>query len=76
MCLRSGRENELQLSSPDFQEVTLGSYTLPSAAGSYTLFENVELFGRIENGLDDGNEDVFDFNTPGIGAFFGVRIEI
>ena len=56
--------------------VELDGYALVNLAGSYRLSDNVTLFGRVENLLDEDYEEVFDFNTPGIGAFAGIRIEM
>lgn len=56
--------------------VELDAYTLVDLAGSYEISDRVELFGRIENLLDEDYEEVFDFNTPGIGGFAGVRISL
>jgi vitamin B12 transporter len=56
--------------------VELDAYTLVDLAASYRLSDNVELFGRIENLLDEDYEEVFDFNQPGIGAFAGIRMSM
>ena len=55
------------------ERVTLASYTLVTLAASYQMTPRLELFGRIENLLDEDYEDVYGFNTPGIGAFIGLR---
>jgi len=55
------------------ERVTLASYTLVTLAASYQMTPRLELFGRIENLLDEDYEDVYGFNTPGIGAFIGFR---
>lgn len=72
----NGEQTDLQFTSPEFREVEVGSYTLLNIAGSYDLSENVEIFGRIENVLDQDYEEVFDFNAPDIGAFVGLRIRM
>jgi vitamin B12 transporter len=53
---------------------TLDDFVLVSLAGSYALTENIELFGRIENLLDQNYAEVYGNNTPGFGAFAGLRI--
>ena len=55
------------------ERVKLASYTLVTVAASYQATPRLEFFGRIENLLDEDYEDVFGFNTPGIGAFIGLR---
>ena len=51
----------------------LASYRLATLALSYALTPRLEVFGRIENLLDEDYEDVIGFNTPGRGAFVGIR---
>lgn len=52
---------------------TLDSYTLVNVGAAYEFADGVEVFGRVENLLDEEYEDVFGFANPGIGAFVGVR---
>ena len=54
--------------------VKLGSYTLVNLAATHDLSKRVQLFGRVENLLDQRYEDVFGFGTPGIGVFGGVKV--
>ena len=56
------------------ERVRLDGYTLVALAASYQLTPTVQLIGRIENLLDEDYEDVVGFNTPGVGAYFGVRV--
>ncbi len=53
--------------------ITLDDYVLVNLAGSVEVLDGVELFGRIENLLDEDYQDVFGFANPGIGAFVGLR---
>jgi len=57
------------------EQVELTSYTLVTVAASYQMTPRLEFFGRIENLLDEDYEDVYGFNTPGIGAFIGIRAQ-
>jgi vitamin B12 transporter len=68
-------DNEFSLLTPE-SVVRLGGYVLVSVAASYRLSDAVELFGRIENLLDDRYEEVFSYRSPGIGAFAGVRLRL
>lgn len=54
--------------------VTLDSYTLGTLSASYQLASGVELVGRVENLFDESYEQVFSFNSSGLGVFLGVRI--
>ena len=62
------------LNAPPFsQPVTLDSYTLVRVAGSYKLTEAFELYGRVENALDEKYEEIFGYRTRGFGVFGGIR---
>lgn len=52
----------------------LDDFTLVTVSGSYAVTDTVELFGRIENALDARYQEVYTYNTPGIGAYAGVRL--
>jgi vitamin B12 transporter len=54
--------------------LTLDHYWLLRAAASYQLEPGVEIYGRVENVLDQRYEEVFGFATPGIGAYAGLRL--
>ena len=53
--------------------VGLEEYWLVSAAASYELSDDVEIFGRVENLFDEGYEEVFGFSTAGVAAYAGLR---
>jgi vitamin B12 transporter len=53
--------------------VELDSYLLLNVAASYQLSPGVELFGRVENALNEDYQDVFGFETAGIAAYAGLR---
>jgi vitamin B12 transporter len=55
------------------QIVTLGDYWLVRLAGFYTVAPGVEVFGRVENLLDQHYQEVFGYETAGIAAYAGVR---
>jgi vitamin B12 transporter len=54
---------------------TLGGYVLMNVAASFKVTENLEVFGRVQNLLNQRYEDVYSFQAPRIGAFAGVRIK-
>ncbi len=54
--------------------VTLDAYTLVDIAASYDLTDNAEIFGRVENLLDERYEEVFSYGTPGRAAYAGIRV--
>ncbi len=55
------------------QAVTLGDYLLVNIGGTYRINDSISLYGRVENLLDEGYENLFGFATPGIGAYGGFR---
>jgi vitamin B12 transporter len=55
------------------ESVFLDDYLLLSAAASYKVRPGMELFGRVENILDEDYQEVFGFATPGVAAYAGVR---
>lgn len=66
------RDNEFVFATPqDF--VTLPAFTLVNVGVQYDMTENVQVFGRVENALDEEYEEAFSFRSPGIGAYVGVR---
>lgn len=58
---------------PTITRVALQDYWLVTAAASYKVAPGIELFGRVENLLDEDYQEVFGFNSPGTAAFAGVR---
>ncbi|MBK8908524.1 MAG: TonB-dependent receptor [Rhodospirillales bacterium] len=71
----TGDREDLVFLSPTFESerVTLDSYALVNLAGSYELVPGLAVIARVENLLDEDYEDVFGFQTPGIGVYGGVR---
>ena len=55
------------------ERVSLDSYWLVNVAASYTVQPGVEVFGRVENLLDQQYQEVFGFETSGIAAYAGVK---
>lgn len=56
------------------QRVTLHDYWLVNAAASYKVAPGVELFGRVENLLNEKYYEIYGFATPGIAGFGGVKL--
>lgn len=70
----NGKQDDLDFSTFPATRVTLDEFLLVTLAVRYRLFEGVEAFGRIENLLDEDYRNVLGFNTPGIGAYAGLRV--
>lgn len=73
-----GEQEDLQFSNFFLNQtrVTLDDYTLVNVGASYEAAPGVEIFGRVENLLDQSYQDVFGFANPGVGAFIGVRARL
>jgi vitamin B12 transporter len=56
------------------ERTRLGDYWLVNAAASYQLNPGVEVFGRVENLLNERYYEIYGFNTPGIAGFAGVKL--
>ncbi|HRN86961.1 MAG TPA: TonB-dependent receptor, partial [Hyphomicrobium sp.] len=56
--------------------LTLEDYWLVNAAVSYELQPGFEIFGRVENLLDERYEEISGYNTLGIAAYGGIRISL
>jgi vitamin B12 transporter len=56
------------------QTINLDSYYLASVAASYRLTNQASVYARVENLLDEDYENVYGYNTPGIGAYAGIRL--
>lgn len=69
----NGTQKDTEYVTYPYDRVTLDAYTVFNAGGSFTLNDRLEIYGRIENLLDEKYEEVFDYNTPGRTAFIGLR---
>ncbi len=55
--------------------VEMGAYKLVSLAATYRLNDATRIYTRIDNLFDTSYEDVYGYNTPGIGAYAGLRFD-
>ncbi len=71
----NGETDDLEFASATTRNrIRLDDYALVSLAGRYEPIEGVEVFGRIENALNQNYEEVFGFETPGRAVFVGARV--
>lgn len=68
-------DNEFASSTPE-SVVTLNDYVLVTLAASYRLTDSLEVYGRVENLVDQNYEEVFSYRSPGLGAFAGLRVKL
>ncbi len=55
--------------------VELDAYKLVSVAATYRLNDATRIYTRIDNLFGSSYEDVYGYNTPGIGAYAGLRFD-
>jgi len=70
----NGEMEDVNFGASEF--VTLDDYLLVNIAGSYKLDDNFELFGRVENLLDEDYEEVFGFSSAPVTAYAGVKVTL
>ena len=68
-----GKRYDNDFSSFPATRVQLDEYVLINLAGAYALKDNIRIFGRVENLLDESYEEVRGFGTPGIAAYAGLE---
>ena len=56
------------------ETVSLDSYYPVSVAASYRVTKQARVFARVENLLKQNYEDVYGYNTPGLGAYVGIGL--
>jgi vitamin B12 transporter len=61
---------------PDYPRVDLDQYVIVNLSGSYRLDDNVTLFGRAENLLDEDYEEVVGYASQPVAVFGGVKITL
>lgn len=71
----SGRMFDSAFNNNTFQSllVPLEPYWLLSAAASYKIRPDIELYGRVENILDESYQEVYGINSAPVAAYAGVR---
>jgi vitamin B12 transporter len=56
--------------------VELEDYALLNIAASYQIYDQVEIFARVENLLDEDYQEVYTFASKGIAGYGGIRINL
>jgi vitamin B12 transporter len=68
----STNDNNFTLVNPG-PFVRLDSYTLVNLGADFRVTDNVQIYGRVENLLDEGYEEVFSYRSAGRGVYAGAR---
>ncbi len=69
-----GKRNDKNFSVWPYPDVTLTGYTLLDASLSFDLSPQVQVFGRLDNMLDQKYELVYGYGSPRFSAYAGIRI--
>lgn len=71
----NGRQQDLAFRMPTFtqERAVLDSYWLTTLAASYQLSPGVEVYGRVENALNDSYQEAYGYATAGATVFAGMR---
>lgn len=56
--------------------VEIADHWTVKVGSNFQVTENVEIYGRVENLLDEEYEEVFGYNTQGRAAFVGFRLNL
>lgn len=72
----STEDNAFNLLDPTLTRVALDDYWLVTIAGSYAVTPGMEVYGRVENALDEDYQEVFGYETAGAAAYAGVRLKL
>ncbi|MGA1844743.1 MAG: TonB-dependent receptor plug domain-containing protein [bacterium] len=68
-----GRRYDNDYSTSPATRIILREYVLVNLSASYSVTESFQVFGRVDNLLDERYEEVKGYGTPGINGFAGFR---
>ncbi|WP_185236068.1 TonB-dependent receptor plug domain-containing protein [Teredinibacter franksiae] len=69
--ISKGSVNEIY----ELGRIELDDYQLLDISANYAILKGLNLFGRVDNVLNEQYEEVTGFNTSGVAAYAGVRYE-
>ncbi|MEO9735444.1 MAG: TonB-dependent receptor, partial [Lentilitoribacter sp.] len=72
-AIYNGQMKDKRFTSTGSQRVTLNDYFMVNAGADYQVTDHLQVFGRVENLLDQDYEEVYGFNTQGFTAFAGLK---
>jgi len=70
----AGKRDDNDYSNWPATRVELDNYVLIDLAASYDITGNIQIFGRVENLLDEDYEEIKGFGTPELSAFAGCKL--
>ncbi|MFB0565218.1 MAG: TonB-dependent receptor plug domain-containing protein [Candidatus Aminicenantaceae bacterium] len=69
-----GEREDMDFSIWPSKRVTLPSYTLLNATASFNFNANIQIFGRLDNVLNEKYEMIKGYGTSGFSAYGGVKL--
>ena len=69
-------QNDLDFSTFPAGEVTLDDYYLLNVTGSYSVTDNLNVYMRVNNLLDESYQDVYGFETLGKTVYAGLKAKL
>jgi vitamin B12 transporter len=72
----NGEQVDFQFTPAATLRVPMKAYTLLNLGADYRLDDNWQIYGRVENLLDEKYEEVFAFPAPGIAVYGGLRFRM
>lgn len=70
-----GKRKDVNYTVFPYEQINLDSYTKIDLSLHYKILKNCEIFGRVENLLDEDYEEVYGFNSPRISGYGGVKLD-
>lgn len=74
----NGKQTDYAFAPPSYARliVALKAYTLVNLNATWDVNPHVQIFGRVENLLDDRYQEVFTYQAAGRAAYGGVRLKL
>lgn len=69
----NGEQNDDNFATFPATPVVLDAFTLVTLGGAWRLNDALQLYGRVENALDEDYTEVYGYASPGRAAYVGLR---
>jgi vitamin B12 transporter len=71
-----GERKDADFTTVPSGRVNLDDYTLVNLRGDYRINRHWRIFGRVENLLDEDYQEVFGYDTSGVGVYVGLAASL
>jgi vitamin B12 transporter len=69
-----GKRDDMNYSSYTPIRVTLPSYGIVNLSATYTVFSNLDIYGRVDNLFNTYYEEIYGYGTPGLSGYLGFKV--